>query len=39
MMKTYLRVVRSMSKEPLKYLRTLRTGSRLANEIKKVGKK
>jgi len=39
MMKMHSRVVRPMSKEPLKHLRTLRTGSGLADEIKKVGRK
>ena len=38
-MKKYLRLVGPMSKKPLKHSRTLRTGSRLANEIKKVGRK
>jgi len=38
-MKTYSRAVGPMSEEPLEYPRTLRTGSRLANEIKKVGRK
>jgi len=38
-MKTCSRVVRLMSEEPLEHSRTLRTGSRLANEIKKVGRK
>ena len=41
--KTCSRVVRPMSKEPLEHCRehprTLRTGSRSANEIKKVGRK
>ena len=32
-------MVRPMSKEPLEHPRTLRTGSRSANEIKKVGRK
>jgi len=39
MMKTCSRVVRPMSKVPLEYPRTLRTGSRSADEIKKVGRK
>jgi len=39
MMKMCLRVVGPMSNEPLKHSRTLRTGSRLADEIKKVGRK
>jgi len=39
MTKTYSRAVGPMSKEPLKHPRTLRTGSRSANEIKKVGRK
>jgi len=39
MMKTHSRVVGLMSKEPLKHPRTLRTGSRLADEIKKVSRK
>jgi len=39
MTKTCLRVVRPMSEIPLKHPKTLRTGSRLANEIKKVGRK
>jgi len=38
-MKTRSRAVGPMSKVPLEYHRTLRTGSRLANEIKKVGRK
>jgi len=38
-MKTCLRVVGLMSEKPLKYPRTLRTGSRSANEIKKIGRK
>ena len=38
-MKTYSRAVGPMSEEPLEYPRTLRTGSRSANEIKKVGRK
>ena len=37
--KTCLRAVRPMSEESLKYPRTLRTGSRLANKIKKAGRK
>jgi len=37
--KTHLRVVRPMSEEPLKHPRILRTGSRSADEIKKVGRK
>ena len=36
-MKTCSRVVGPISKEPLEHPRTLRTGSRSANEIKKVG--
>jgi len=39
MTKTRLRAVGPMSEEPLEHLRTLRTGSRLADEIKKVGRK
>jgi len=39
MMKTYLRAVRLISKEPLEHPRILRTGSRSADEIKKVGRK
>ena len=39
MTKMHLRAVRPMSKEPLKYPRTLRTGSRSADKIKKVGRK
>jgi len=39
MLKTYLKVVGPMSKVPFKYPRTLRTGSRSANKIKKVGRK
>ena len=39
MTKTCSRVVGPMSKEPLKHPRTLRTGSRSADEIKKVGRK
>jgi len=39
MMKTCSRAVRPMSEVPLKHLRMLRTGSRLADEIKKVGRK
>ena len=38
-MKTCSRVVGPMSKIPLKHSRTLRTGSRSANGIKKVGRK
>ena len=38
-MKTYSRAVGPMSEEPLEYPRTLRTGSRLAEKIKKVGRK
>ena len=38
-MKTHLRVVGPMFKEPLKHSRTLRTGSRSADKIKKVGRK
>ena len=37
--KTHSRAVGPMSKEPLEYPRTLRTGSRLAEKIKKVGRK
>jgi len=37
--KTCLRVVRPISEVPLEHPRTLRTGLRLANEIKKVGRK
>ena len=33
------RAIGPMSKVPLKHSRTLRIGSRLANEIKKVGRK
>jgi len=39
MTKTCSRTVGPMSKEPLEHPRTLRTGSRLANKIKKVGRK
>jgi len=39
MMKTCSRVVRPMSEEPLEHPRTLRTDLRLANKIKKVGRK
>ena len=39
MMKTHSRVVGPMSKVPLEHPKTLRTDSRLANEIKKVGRK
>ena len=39
MIKMYLRVVRPMSKESIEYSKTLRTGSRSANEMKKVGRK
>jgi len=39
MMKMHSRAVRPMSKEPLKHPRTLRTGSRLADKIKKVSRK
>ena len=38
-MKTYSRAVRPMSEVPFEYPRTLRTGSRSASEIKKVGRK
>jgi len=38
-MKTCLRVVRQMFKKPLEHSRTLRTGSRLADKIKKVSRK
>ena len=37
-MKTYSRVVGLMSEVPFKYPRTLRTGLRSANEIKKIGR-
>ena len=37
--KTCLKVVRPMSKVPLEHPRTLRTGSRSADKIKKVGRK
>ena len=37
--KTHSRAVGPMFKVPLKHSRTLRTGSRSANEIKKVGRK
>ena len=37
--KTHLRVVRPMFEVLLEYSRTLRTGSRLANKIKKVSRK
>ena len=39
MTKTCLRAVRPMSEEPLEHPRILRTGSRLANKIKKVSRK
>jgi len=39
MIKTCSKVVRPISKVPLEYLRTLRTGSKSANKIKKVGRK
>ena len=39
MTKTHLRVVRPMSGEPLEHPRTLRTGLRSANKIKKVSRK
>ena len=39
MTKTHSRVVGAMSKVPLKHPRILRTGSRSADEIKKVGRK
>ena len=39
MTKTHLTAVRLTSKVPLEHSRTLRTGSRLAHEIKKVGRK
>jgi len=39
MMKTHSRAVGPMFKEPLKHPRTLRTGSRSADEIKKVSRK
>jgi len=38
-MKMCLRAVRPMSKVPLKHPRTLRTGLRSADEIKKVSRK
>jgi len=38
-MKMHLRAVGPMSREPLKHPRTLRTGSRLADKIKKVSRK
>ena len=38
-MKTCLRAVGPMSEEPLKHPRTLRTGSRLVDKIKKVSRK
>jgi len=38
-MKTCSRVVGPMSEESLEHPRTLRTGSRLANKIKKVSRK
>ena len=38
-MKTCLRAVGPMSKEPLEHPRTIRTGSRLADKIKKVSRK
>jgi len=37
-MKTCLRVVGPISKVPLKYSRTLKTGSRLADKIKRIGR-
>jgi len=39
MMKTFSKAVRPMSEVSLEHPRTLRTGSRLADEIKKVGRK
>jgi len=39
MKKTCSRAVRPMSEEPLKHPRTLRTDSKLADKIKKVGRK
>jgi len=39
MMKMCSRAVGPMFKEPLEHPRILRTGSRLANEIKKVSRK
>ena len=39
MIKMCLRVVGPMSKVPLEHPRILRTGSRSANEIKKIGRK
>jgi len=39
MTKMCLRAVGLMSEEPLEYLRTLRTGSRSADKIKKVSRK
>ena len=38
-MKTRSRAVKPMSEEPLEHPRTLRTGSRLADKIKKVSRK
>jgi len=37
--KMHSRVVRPMTKEPLEHPKALRTGSRLADKIKKVGRK
>ena len=37
--KTHWRAVGPMSEVPLEHPRTLRTGSRLADKIKKVGRK
>jgi len=39
MTKTHSRVVGPMSEEPLEHPRTLRTGSRSADKIKKVSRK
>jgi len=39
MIKMHSRAVRPMSNEPLEHPRTLRAGSRLADKIKKVGRK
>ena len=39
MTKMHSKVVRPMSEESLEHLRTLRTGSKSADEIKKVGRK
>jgi len=37
--KTYSRAVEPMSELPLRYTKTLRIGLRLADEIRKVGRK